>query len=278
MGREVASGQWPVKVQSTKYKAQSTKFKNLTTRELVNTSATISIFETAEQLAVAAAERFLERAAELHRGLAQFSVALAGGNTPRRVYELLGSDRFKNRIEWSRVHLFFGDERCVPPDHPDSNYRMAVESLISHVPIPVTNVHRIIGEGEANENARAYENELREFFAGQSWPRFDLVLLGMGDDGHTASLFPDSQALRETSRWVVPTRNEQVGQDRITLTIPVFNHARHVTFLVAGKKKAQRLKEVLRPEPESKELPVQAIAPIKGTLEWLVDSEAASLL
>jgi 6-phosphogluconolactonase len=155
---------------------------------------------------------------------------------------------------------------------------MAFESLISHVPIPAGNVQRIIGEGNANDNAQAYESQLRAFFAGLSCPRFDLVLLGMGDDGHTASLFPDSTALRESSRWVVPSKNEKSGQDRITLTIPVFNHARHVTFLVTGKKKAQRLKEVLRPEPQSQELPVQAIAPIEGMLEWLVDSEAAALL
>lgn len=261
------------KGQRPKHKDQSTNYP-----ALPNISANISVFDTPEQVAVAAAERFVECADELHRELARSSVALAGGNTPRRVYELLATDRFKNRVEWSRVHLFFGDERCVPPEHPDSNYRMAFESFISHLPIPSTNVHRMIGEGDANENAQAYEKQLRDFFTGLPWPRFDLVLLGMGDDGHSASLFPDSPALQESSRWVVPTRNEQSGQDRITLTVPVFNHARHVTFLVTGKKKAQRLKEVLRPELQSKELPVQAIAPIEGMLEWLVDSEAASLL
>ena len=238
----------------------------------------ISVFDTPEQLAVAAAERFVECAREFHGTLERFSVALAGGNTPRRVYELLATDRFKNRIDWPQVYLFFGDERSVPPDHPESNYRTVYESLISKVPIPPKNVHRIVGEGNPNENARAYENQLRTFFAGLSWPRFELVLLGMGEDGHTASLFPNSAALQEMSRWVVPTKNEQSGQDRITLTVPVFNHARHVTFLVTGKKKAQRLKEVLRPEPGSGQLPAQAIKPIDGSVEWLVDAEAASLL
>ena len=237
-----------------------------------------SVFDTPEQLAVAAAERFVECAREFHGTLERFSVALAGGNTPRRVYELLATDRFKNRIDWPQVYLFFGDERSVPPDHPESNYRTVYESLISKVPIPPKNVHRIVGEGNPNENARAYENQLRTFFAGLSWPRFELVLLGMGEDGHTASLFPNSAALQEMSRWVVPTKNEQSGQDRITLTVPVFNHARHVTFLVTGKKKAQRLKEVLRPEPGSGQLPAQAIKPIDGSVEWLVDAEAASLL
>ena len=238
----------------------------------------ISVFDTAEQLAVAAAKRFVECAREFHGTLERFSVALAGGNTPRRVYELLATARFKNRIDWPQVYLFFGDERSVPPDHPESNYRTVYESLISQVPIPPKNVHRIVGEGNPNENARAYENQLRTFFAGLSWPRFELVLLGMGEDGHTGSLFPNSAALQEMSRWVVPTKNEQSGQDRITLTVPVFNHARHVTFLVTGKKKAQRLKEVLRPEPGSGQLPAQAIKPIDGSVEWLVDAEAASLL
>ena len=238
----------------------------------------VSVFETPEQLAVAAAERFVECVYEFHGERERFSVALAGGNTPRRVYELLATELFKSLIEWSQVHFFFGDERCVPPEDPDSNYAMAYEALISKVPLPAKNVHRIIGEGNANENARAYENELRTFFAGLTWPRFDVVFLGMGEDGHTASLFPNSAAFKEMSRWVVPTKNEQLGQDRITLTVPAFNHARRAMFLITGKRKAQRLKEVLRPQPGPEQLPVQAIAPVAGILEWLVDADAASLL
>jgi len=238
----------------------------------------VIVFETAEQLALAAAERFVEYSRELQGMTDRFSVALAGGNTPRRVYELLATEPFKNRVEWSQVHLFFGDERCVPPEHPDSNYAMAYEALISRVPIPAKNVHRIPGESNPNEGALEYENELRAFFAGLAWPRFDLVLLGMGEDGHTASLFPDSAALKETLRWVVATRNEQSAQDRVTLTVPVFNHAGRIMFLVTGEKKAQRLKEVLRLQPGSEQLPVQAITPINGMLEWLVDAKAASLL
>ena len=238
----------------------------------------VFVFDTPEQLALAAAERFVECARELRGTTESFAVALAGGNTPRQVYELLATERFKNRVEWSQVHLFFGDERCVPPEHPDSNYAMAYEALISRVPIPAKNVHRIPGESNPNEGALEYENELRAFFAGLAWPRFDLVLLGMGEDGHTASLFPDSAALKETSRWVVATRNEQSRQERITLTVPVFNHARRIMVLVTGKKKAQRLKEVLRRQPGSEQLPVQAITPINGMLEWLVDADAASLL
>ena len=241
-------------------------------------SSKILVFETPEQLAIAAAERFVDSAEEALRESDRFCVALAGGSTPRRVYQLLATEPFNSRLDWSKVHLFFGDERAVPAEHPDSNYAMVYEALISKIAIPAQNVHRIPGEGDVNENARQYENLLRAFFSGQSWPRFDLVLLGMGEDGHTASLFPNSGALNEQSRWVVETRNEQLGQDRITLTVPVFNHARRVMFLVVGGKKAQRLKEVLRPQPALEQLPARAIKAINGTVEWLVDAEAASLL
>ena len=244
----------------------------------MESQSNVFVFETPEQLALAAVERFVVYSNELRDMTESFSVALAGGNTPRQVYELLATEQFRNRVEWPQAYFFFGDERCVPPEHPDSNYAMVNEALISKVPIPPNNVHRIIGEGNANENALAYEDELRTYFAGLAWPRFDLVLLGMGEDGHTASLFPNSAALKEMSRWVLPTRNEQLGQDRITLTLPVFNHARRLMFLVTGQKKAQRLKEVLRPQPGSEQLPVQAITPIQGMLEWLVDADAASLV
>jgi len=235
----------------------------------------VLVFDDPEQLAHAAAAKFVECAKDAED---RFCVSLAGGNTPRRVYELLATEPFCSQIHWAKVHLFFGDERAVPPDHPDSNYAMVAEALISKVAIHAANVHRIPAELGANVSARAYEEHLKKFFAGQSWPRFDLVLLGMGEDGHTASLFPGSDALAEASRWVVATRNVQTGADRITLTLPVFNEAKHVMFLVVGEKKAQRLKETLRPTPEADGLPVQAIKPTHGTLEWLVDAAAASLL
>ena len=250
----------------------------------MGTPSSVFVFDTPEQLAVAAAERFVECARESGDELNRFSVALAGGKTPKRVYELLATERFKNRIEWSRVHVFFGDERAVPPDHPDSNYAMVWESLISNVPIPAKNVRRIIGEGNAHENARLYENQLQTFFAGATWPRFDLVFLGMGQDGHTASLFPGSEALNEKSKWVVAIRTDglkQVKQERVTLTLPVFNHAARVIFLVTGQEKAQVLAEVLSLKDRrdgSDLLPAQAIHPVDGTLEWLVDKAAASFL
>jgi len=239
--------------------------------------ANVFVFDTPEQLAIAAAERFVEYDYPFHGEPDRFNVALAGGNTPRRVYELLATERFKQRIEWPQVELFFGDERCVPPDHPDSNYAMAYESLISKVAIPATNVHRIIGEGNPRESASLYENQLRTFFALPPWPRFNLVLLGMGEDGHTASLFPGSNALNERSKWVVPTRRDESSHDRITLTVPVFNHAARIIFLVTGAGKAERLAHVLRPESGSEPLPAQMIQPVDGSLEWLVDRAAASL-
>jgi len=245
------------------------------------TQSNVLVFDTPEQVALAAAERFVGYAQEAIFDHGVFSVALAGGNTPSRVYELLASDRFKNLIEWSKVHLFFGDERCVPPHHPESNYGMVYTALISKIEIPSPNVHRIVGEGNPEENAAAYEKELRTFCGELSWPRFDLVLLGMGEDGHTASLFPGSDAVKEESKWVVATRMEQLKQDRITVTAPVFNHAAHVVFLVTGKGKAKRFSEVVnRPRDtwivNSGPLPAQLIQPRDGSLEWLVDKAVAA--
>jgi 6-phosphogluconolactonase len=244
----------------------------------VEKPSNVFVFDTGEQLAMAAAERFVDYEYAFHGEPDRFRVSLAGGNTPRRVYELLATERFKHRVEWAQVDLFFGDERCVPPDHPQSNYAMAYESLISHVPIPAKNVHRIIGEGNPAESAELYENQLKTFFAGLTWPRFDFVLLGMGADGHTASLFPGSDALNEKSKWVVRTRADVLPKDRITLTVPVFNHAARVLFLVEGAGKAERLAQVLHPQAGVEPKPAQTIQPIDGSLEWLVDGAAASLL
>ncbi|HAF13471.1 MAG TPA: 6-phosphogluconolactonase [Blastocatellia bacterium] len=238
----------------------------------------VLIFDTPEQLALAAAEKFVEYAHDATGDRGLFTVALAGGNTPMRVYELLATDRFSNRIAWPQVHLFFGDERCVPPDHPESNYAMAYEMMISRVAIPAKNVHRIIGEGNPTDSARLYEEQLRTFFAGLAWPRFNLVWLGMGEDGHTASLFPNTESLKEESRWVLTTKRPQLEQDRVTLTAPVFNQAAHVVFLVTGKEKAARLAEVLHGPSLPDRLPAQLVRPVDGTLEWLCDREAAAKL
>jgi 6-phosphogluconolactonase len=236
----------------------------------------VRVFADAAEVARAAAQRFAELAAASVAERGAFSVALAGGNTPRSVYELLAGGEFSEKIDWPSVHVFFGDERAVPPDHPDSNYRMANEALLSRVPVPAPNVHRMKGEGDAAANARQYEDELRGFFGDAAWPRFDLVMLGMGDDGHTASLFPDTAALEEQRAWAAADWVEKLGAWRLTLTAPAVNAARNVLFLVTGAAKAARLREVLRGERDPARLPSQLIAPADGSLEWFIDRAAAA--
>ena len=236
----------------------------------------VKIVPDSDALAHAAAQEFhrLSEAAVQERG--RFSVALSGGNTPRAVYTLLASEH--KELPWDRIHIFFGDERHVPPDHPDSNFRMASESLLSKVPIPEKNIHRIRAELEADAAAEEYERELREFFhlTDHDWPRFDLIFLGIGEDGHTASLFPGSKALTEASRRVVANWVEKFQAFRITLTFPVLNHAAEVLFMVSGAGKAQILSEVLR--PGNRKYPAQNVQPQNGQLLWLVDQDAGSLL
>ena len=246
--------------------------------EAAKASPNIVVFDDPEQVAEAAADRFVQIASQAVDAKGRFSVALAGGSTPKRVYELLASDEYRNRVDWPKAHIFFGDERCVPPDHNDSNYRMAAATLLSRVPVPVENVHRITGEGDAVANARLYEDELRAYFDHEEWPEFDLVMLGMGDDGHTASLFPETTALKETSAWVTSNWVEKFKVFRITLTAPAINHAAHVMFLVTGAGKALRLPEVLRGPREPERLPSQLISPESGSLEWLLDRAAAANL
>ncbi len=208
----------------------------------------------------------------------RFTVALSGGNTPRGVYSLL-AEQHKNTLPWDKVFIFFGDERHVPPDHPDSNYRMAREALLSKVPIPEQNVFRVRAELPADLAADQYEGELRVFFrlTAGAWPRFDLILLGIGDDGHTASLFPGTAALKEKSRLVVANWVEKFQSYRITFTYPVLNHAAEVVFLVSGKSKSQILRDIFDPAKKGS-YPAQAIQPESGRLLWIADRDAASLL
>lgn len=238
----------------------------------------VIVFDSPEEVATAGAKRFVSYGQKAIDDHDVFAVALAGGNTPKRMYQLLASDNFRNQINWTNVHLFFGDERCVPPDHPDSNYRLAHEALISRVQIPAPNVHPISGEGDPINNAKLYEDELRSFFAGHEWPRFDLELLGLGTDGHTASLFPRTPALRETRSWVAANRVERLGTFRITLTVPAINSAANILFLVTGVEKAASLAAVINGPPQPELLPAQLIKPSDGSLAWLVDREAASRL
>ena len=241
-------------------------------------STTVRVFDTAEQVADAAARQFVELAKVATATNDRFAVALAGGNTPRGMYELLASEEFRDRVDWTKAHIFFGDERCVAQHHPDSNYRMAEESLFSHADIPASNIHPIRGIGNPTFNAAVYESELRRFVGNASKPKLDLVLLGLGDDGHTASLFPGTSALTVTDKWVVANWVEKLAEFRITLSAPAINAAANVVFLVSGANKAPAVSAVLKGPFQPASLPAQLIKPEAGTLTWLLDSAAASRL
>jgi 6-phosphogluconolactonase len=234
----------------------------------------VNIYESSEELAEAAAQEFAARAGEAIDQRGRFAVVLAGGSTPKATYEILARD-YADRIDWSNVHFFFGDERSVPPDHEDSNYRMAREALLDHV--PAGSVHRMQGELPPDEAAEAYEQELRDFFGSEELPRFDLILLGTGGDGHTASLFPETAALEVHDRWVVANPVLKLETTRITLTVPVINAARAVYFLVAGEGKAGPVAEILEGTPDPRQYPATLIQP-QGGPKWMLDRPAASEL
>lgn len=234
-----------------------------------------------EELCQQAAERFVRLAGEAVSATGRFTVALSGGTTPQRLYSLLASDQFQPLMAWSKVHFFFGDERCVPPDHPDSTYGMVRVALLAPAPIPWENVYPILTEkGDAQSVAAEYEKTLKTFFGlteGQK-PRFDLILLGMGTDGHTASLFPGSTALEESGRLVTANYVEKLQAHRITLTFPAINQAANIIFLISGQSKASVLKEVLEGQDQPMRLPSQRIAPVEGKLLFMVDQAAGSKL
>lgn len=232
------------------------------------------------ELSAQAAAEFVRQANERSATAGRFVVALSGGSTPRALYSLLAGAEFQSQVPWDRVHFFWGDERCVPPDHPDSNYRMAFETLLSKAPVPEENIHRIEAELAPEAAAAGYERTIRDFFrlSGADWPRFDLIFLGLGDDGHTASLFPGSEALNERHRLVVAAYNEKLKSHRVTLTLPVLNRAANIFFLVAGEGKAAVLRDVFSGSTGSRDLPAQQIAPKNGRLVWFLDEAAASSL
>lgn len=234
----------------------------------------IRILPDPESLAEAAAKIFTEAAAVAIAARRVFSVALSGGSTPRLLFHILSSE-YRNTINWEQVHLFWSDERTVPPDHEQSNFRIAYEELISGVPIPPANVHRIKGELGPAEAAGEYEGELRRYFGDNGMPAFDLILLGVGKDGHTASLFPDAAILKEEVRHAVPSYSETMGNWRVTLTLPVLNNAWNILFLVAGKSKAGIIDEILG-RGKSHLYPAGLVKPAHGRNIWLLDREAAS--
>lgn len=242
--------------------------------------AEIRVMATLVDLAAIGADLFLLYAQEAICRHGTFTVALAGGSTPRRLYRKLAeSDHVRSM--WDKMHLFWGDERHVAPDHPDSNYRMACEALRINRTVPAAQVHRIPAEdSDPRRAALSYERSLCEFFhlgVGQ-WPRFDLMLLGLGADGHLASLFPESPALREHERLVIADWRADRAAYRITLTLPVFNAAASILFLVSGTEKAQALQQTLEGAYHPESCPAQLIRPPRGRVLWLVDAGAASLL
>jgi 6-phosphogluconolactonase len=238
----------------------------------------IHVTPTLDALARVAAERIVTWLKEeiVLRGKA--SLVLSGGGTPRAVYDLLGAPERRDRIQWSRVNVFWGDERCVGPTMPDSNFRMASEALLRRIAIPESNIHRIMGERHPQEAARLYDAEVRKVLATRpgQMPQFTLVLLGLGEDGHTASLFPGSTALQERSRITTEVYVDRLKASRVTLTVPALNNARRVLFLVSGATKAGIAKEVL--EGDAPQYPAQLINPLSGNLYWLLDEGAASQL
>ena len=244
----------------------------------------ITVYPDNESLIVGAADLIVESAARAIAARGRFTLALSGGNTPRPVYARLATEGYRDRIDWSKVLIFFGDERCVPPDNPGSNYLMVRTALLDQVPIPPGNVYRIRGEDAPEKAAADYTDALQHTFGGDSAiggpppEGFDLILLGMGDNGHTASLFPGLAAVTERARWVMAQYVEVVDMWRVTMTPVIINAARQVVFLVSGANKAEMLQRVLEGPYEPVVLPSQVVKPVSGELRWLLDQPAAAKL
>jgi 6-phosphogluconolactonase len=234
----------------------------------------LQVFEDPEALSKGAAALFAELAQRAVQDRGRFGVSLAGGNTPKRVYELLAQEPHRTQVPWDRVHVFWGDERCVPSDDPRSNARMAGLALLDHVPIPAAQIHPVNGAIDPAKAARQYEAELGAFFAGQP-PRFDLILLGLGENGHTASLFPSTPVLHEKDRWVKEVYVAEQSMYRVTMTAPLINQAALIAFVLAGAGKAEVLRQVREGPRQPEDLPAQLIVPDGGELRWLVDRAAA---
>lgn len=246
----------------------------------MSSPAEIRVLTTPQELFAAAAEEVVRVANEAVSARGRFAIALSGGSTPRNLYNLLATNA-RTILPWDRMFFFWGDERHVPPTDPESNYRMADEAMLSKVPVPAGNVFRIAAENpDAATAAEEYEKTLRKFFqvGAEDVPRFDLILLGMGPDGHTASLFPGTAALQEKARLVVANWVEKFQTNRLSLTLPVLNAARCVAFLVSGTDKATVLQTVLEEDVPDEQYPAKLVHPSDGKLIWFLDRAAASAL
>jgi len=235
----------------------------------------IHIEKSREDLANVAAKEVIRILAQAIEERGGASLVLSGGETPRRVYQILGSNSQNGLIAWDRVQCYFGDERMVPPDHPESNFGMALRELFNHVPIPKENVHRIHGELVPDDAAIQYAEDIRTS-SKEEVPRFDCVMLGIGEDGHTASLFPGTNALHEKKKTTVALFAPRIKSWRVTLTFPVINNAGEVMFLAEGEKKASIIQKVIETGSASPDIPATMVHPHNGVLHWMIDSDAAS--
>lgn len=244
----------------------------------MNSAAEIRVLTTPQELFAAAAEEIVRLANQAVAEHGRFTIALSGGSTPKSLFTLLATNA-RGTLPWDRMYFFWSDERHVPPTDPDSNYRMANEAMLSKVPVLPGNVYRIPAENpDAAAAAEAYESTLKKFFRAQpgEYPAFDLILLGMGPDGHTASLFPGTPGLQEKSRLVIANWVEKLKSHRLTLTLPVINAARCVAFLVSGTDKAAVLRTVLEENAPAEQYPAKLVHTENGKLIWFLDRAAAS--
>lgn len=240
-------------------------------------SPELRILPDMDRLSEAAARAIAERLTLAVRTRGSSSIALSGGQTPRVMYGRLARDHARD-VPWAQVHIFWGDERYVPPDDERSNYRLAYDALLAHVPVPPANVHRMPTDAaDPRDAAASYERALRAHFP-TPWPRFDLMLVGLGEDGHTASIFPNSPALDETERWVVAVTGPSGPRVRLTLTLPAITHAAAIDVIVSGSSKAEALRQALADPADYRRSPASALRQTSGALVWWADSAAAALV
>jgi 6-phosphogluconolactonase len=237
----------------------------------------IHVYPDKKELIVATTEKIINSIEQTTQKYGLCNIALSGGNTPHDVYSLLAANTYRNRVDWNCVHLFWGDERTVPPDHTDSNFGMVQQTLLTHITIPEDNVHRIRGEIAPEQASAEYTELLNGHFKEDSL-NFDLILLGIGEDGHTASLFPGTDALVKYNQPVIAVFVPKLNAWRVTMTLPVLNAAKEIVFLVSGSSKSNIVQRILSVEQPTKDLPATMVNPENGTLHWMLDSDAAALI
>src|SRR5579863_4273003 len=239
----------------------------------------IAIYPDADKLSHEAARFIVRLAGEASVSRGRFTIALSGGSTPKALYGLLATEPYRSQIDWASVEVFWSDERCVPPDDEESNYRMAEEVFLSKVPIPASQIHRMPADQPDRDAAsQAYTLEMQQTFSTNGTPSFDLIQLGMGPEGHTASLFPHQESLQEQQRLVMAVTVPKPPPPRLTFTPPLLNAAHHILFLVTGSEKAEAVQAVLEMDYQPEEFPAQIVRPERGEVTWMLDTKAAEKL